>query len=139
MARKKVTSDAITYPSGIEPGRHLNENRKLKDRVTRILGSESLLLADTRLLPYEFAKVEQFRAANPTLLENLDLNNVRVVERENTLYTNTIGHLPYCKRLGCSGTANLKDITAKILDTLLGAFHDLITHNNIVARVNHRE
>ena len=88
---------------------------------------------DTGLLTGQITQVVQFCAANLTVAVDLDLIDIRAVQRENTLNTFTVGDTANRDRLSNSGTLAGNYRTGIKLNTLFSALFNLVVDADGIA------
>ena len=92
-------------------------------------------LLDASLLACELAQVVELGATHLAMLVDLDAVDVGRLDGEDTLHTNSARHLANGETLLLAMTGDADDNTAIELDALLGAFNDLVSYGDGVARV----
>ena len=93
----------------------------------------TLGLSDASLLTGKLAEIEDARSADLTYLVDLYLVDERALVRENPLNTDAVGNLANRESPGIrSGSTNLDDYSAEILQSVLITFFNPVGHGDSV-------
>lgn len=96
-------------------------------------------LFNTSLLTGKFTEVEDAGSANGTIFVNIDLLDEGRCDREDTLYTNSVGNLTDSKGFSYSTSTALDNNALEILDTFFVSFFDFIVDSDGIASLEFGE